>query len=642
MATDFRSDTVTRPTPGMRAAMAAAEVGDDVLGDDPTVIALEAEVAELLGFEAAVFLPSGTQSNLVGVMTHCARGEEYIVGQEAHTYRYEAGGAAVLGSVQPQPLNNAADGTIPLPDIEAAIKPDDSHFARTRLIALENTIGGRVLPAGYAAAARELADAHHLAMHLDGARLWNAAVKRGVPPRAIAQDFDSVSVCLSKGLGAPGRFGALRRPRFHQGRAALAQDAGRRHAAGRNHRRGRSLRAREQHCPARRGSRERGAACRGPREARRAQGGARGRRTWCSSSSRKTSPRRLPPTSRRRAFDPTARPGSAGARTSTSRARMSIPRSPASTGSSRSGADGRRWPCRRVASTASMPARRAGLANRDDRAHLDGMEARAVDLQLTGMTCAACAARIEKVLNRADGVEAAVNFATETAHVVFDPTKATQESLIEAVRKAGYDATPAVDPFTAPDRDAQAEARRYRRELTVFVIAALLTAPLLAQMAAMATGGHELELPIWLQFCLAAPVQFWAGARFYTGSWKALRGGAANMDVLIALGTTAAFLLSLAVWLVPLPGQHVYFEAERRRDHPRAARQAPRRARARPDGATPFATSCKLQPATVLCERDGEHTRSSVGGGARRRRVHRSRRRQRRGGWPGARQANRR
>ncbi len=203
MATDFRSDTVTRPSPAMRAAMAAAPVGDDVLGDDPTVSALEAEVAELLDFEAAVFVPSGTQSNLIGVMTHCARGDEYIVGQEAHTYRYEAGGAAVLGSVQPQPLNNAADGTIPLPDIEAAIKPHDAHFARTRLIALENTIGGRVLPAGYAAAAREIADAHGLAMHLDGARLWNAAVKQGVPPRTIAQNFDSVSVCLSKGLGAP-------------------------------------------------------------------------------------------------------------------------------------------------------------------------------------------------------------------------------------------------------------------------------------------------------------------------------------------------------------------------------------------------------------------------------------------------------
>ena len=203
MATDFRSDTVTRPTAGMRAAMAAAEVGDDVLGDDPTVIALEAEVAELLGFEAAVFVPSGTQSNLVGVMTHCARGDEYIVGQEAHTYRYEAGGAAVLGSVQPQPLDNAADGTIPLAAIEGAVKPNDSHFAKTRLLALENTIGGKVLPEGYTAAAREVADAHKLAMHLDGARLWNAAVKQGVPPRTIAKGFDSVSVCLSKGLGAP-------------------------------------------------------------------------------------------------------------------------------------------------------------------------------------------------------------------------------------------------------------------------------------------------------------------------------------------------------------------------------------------------------------------------------------------------------
>ena len=203
MATDFRSDTVTRPTPAMRAAMAAAPVGDDVFGDDPSVNALEAEVAALLSFEAALFLPSGTQSNLVGVMTHCARGDEYIVGQDAHTYRYEAGGAAVLGSVQPQPLDNAADGTLPLPDIEAAIKPDDAHFARTRLVALENTIGGRVLPLGYTAAVRELADRHRLAMHLDGARLWNAAVKQNVQPKAIAEHFDSVSVCLSKGLGAP-------------------------------------------------------------------------------------------------------------------------------------------------------------------------------------------------------------------------------------------------------------------------------------------------------------------------------------------------------------------------------------------------------------------------------------------------------
>jgi len=233
------------------------------------------------------------------------------------------------------------------------------------------------------------------------------------------------------------------------------------------------------------------------------------------------------------------------------------------------------------------------------------MEARTVDLQLTGMTCAACAARIERVLNRAEGVEAAVNFATETAHVVFDAGKATPESLIEAVRKAGYDATPAVDPFTAPDRDAQTEARRYRRELSSFVFAALLTAPFAAQMAAMAAVGHDFQLPIWLQFCLAAPVQFWAGARFYAGSWKALRGGAANMDVLIVLGTTAAFLLSLAVWLVPLPGQHVYFEAS-------AVvitlvllgKLLEVRARAR----TAYAIRdlLKLQPGTVRRERDGE------------------------------------
>jgi threonine aldolase len=203
MAMDFRSDTVTRPTAAMRAAMAAAPVGDDVFGDDPSVNALQEEVAALLGFEAALFVPSGTQSNLVGVMTHCARGDEYIVGQQAHTYRYEAGGAAVLGSVQPQPLDNAADGTLPLAAIEAAIKPDDSHFARTRLVALENTIGGRVLPPGYTAQVKALAERRGLALHLDGARLWNAAVKQGVAPRALAAGFDSVSVCLSKGLGAP-------------------------------------------------------------------------------------------------------------------------------------------------------------------------------------------------------------------------------------------------------------------------------------------------------------------------------------------------------------------------------------------------------------------------------------------------------
>src|SRR5207344_197377 len=157
MATDFRSDTVTRPTAAMRAAMAAAPVGDDVFGDDPSVNALEAEVADMLGFEAALYVPSGTQSNLVGVMTHCARGDEVIVGQDAHTYRYEAGGGAVLGSIQPQPIANRADGTLDLAEVEAAIKPDDPHFARTRLLALENTIGGKAIPRAYQEEALKLA-----------------------------------------------------------------------------------------------------------------------------------------------------------------------------------------------------------------------------------------------------------------------------------------------------------------------------------------------------------------------------------------------------------------------------------------------------------------------------------------------------
>lgn len=200
---DFRSDTVTRPSAAMRAAMAAAEVGDDVFGDDPTVKRLEARVAELIGKEAGVFVPSGTQSNLIALMIHCERGDEYIVGQQAHCYRWEAGGAAVLGSIQPQPLENAADGTIALAAIEAAIKPDDPHFARTRLLALENTIGGKILPAEYVQAATALAKRHGLACHLDGARLFNAAVALDTPAAILAQPFDTVSVCLSKGLGAP-------------------------------------------------------------------------------------------------------------------------------------------------------------------------------------------------------------------------------------------------------------------------------------------------------------------------------------------------------------------------------------------------------------------------------------------------------
>jgi len=200
---DLRSDTVTKPTPAMRAAMAAAEVGDDVFGDDPTVNALQERVAALLGKEAALFMPTGTQSNLAGLMAHCQRGDEYIVGQGAHTYRYEGGGAAVLGSIQPQPLPNQADGTIRLEDIEAAIKPDDAHFARTRLLALENTWGGQILPPAYVEAATVLARRHGLATHLDGARLFNAAVGSDTAPVELARHFDSVSVCFSKGLGAP-------------------------------------------------------------------------------------------------------------------------------------------------------------------------------------------------------------------------------------------------------------------------------------------------------------------------------------------------------------------------------------------------------------------------------------------------------
>ena len=204
---DLRSDTVTRPTPAMRAAMAAAEVGDDVFADDPTVNALQERIAAMLGKESALFVPTGTQSNLCGLMAHCGRGDEYLVGQMAHTYRWEGGGAAVLGSIQPQPLTQAADGTIALAEIEAAIKPDDAHFARTRLLALENTWGGKVLPQTYVQQAADLAHARGLATHLDGARLFNAAVASGGDARdtarRLAEPFDTVSVCFSKGLGAP-------------------------------------------------------------------------------------------------------------------------------------------------------------------------------------------------------------------------------------------------------------------------------------------------------------------------------------------------------------------------------------------------------------------------------------------------------
>jgi len=200
---DLRSDTVTRPTAAMRQAIAEAAVGDDVFGDDPSVNALQARIAALTGQQAALFMPSGTASNLCALLAHCGRGDEYLVGQLAHCYRYEGGGAAVLGSIQPQPITQQPDGTLLLGELEAAIKPDDMHFARTRLLALENTWNGHVLPVAYLAEALALARRRGLASHLDGARLFNAAVASGVSVAAIAGGFDSVSVCFSKGLGAP-------------------------------------------------------------------------------------------------------------------------------------------------------------------------------------------------------------------------------------------------------------------------------------------------------------------------------------------------------------------------------------------------------------------------------------------------------
>ncbi len=200
---DLRSDTVTKPSEAMRRAMAGAEVGDDVYRDDPTVNRLESFAAEFLGFEATIFTASGTQANLISILSHCGRGDEYIVGQTAHTYRYEGGGAAVLGSVQPQPIEFEADSTLSLAKVLEKIKPDDIHFARTRLLCLENTQNGKALPLAYLAEAAAFAKSKNLRLHLDGARLMNATVKQGVAVREITRHFHSVSLCLSKGLGAP-------------------------------------------------------------------------------------------------------------------------------------------------------------------------------------------------------------------------------------------------------------------------------------------------------------------------------------------------------------------------------------------------------------------------------------------------------
>ena len=229
---DLRSDTVTQPTPAMRAAMQAAPLGDDVFGDDPSVNALQEKIAAMLGFGAALFMPTGTQSNLCALLAHCGRGDEYLVGQLAHTYRFEGGGAAVLGSIQPQPLTQDSTGQMALAEVAAAIKPDDAHFARTRLLCLENTWNGHRMPMDYLAQMTDLARAKGLACHLDGARLFNAAAdqtlmeaqdsgsNQSLAPveqapiaftsgairhsaHRIASHFDSVSVCFSKGLGAP-------------------------------------------------------------------------------------------------------------------------------------------------------------------------------------------------------------------------------------------------------------------------------------------------------------------------------------------------------------------------------------------------------------------------------------------------------
>ena len=200
---DLRSDTVTKPTSEMRSVMASAEVGDDVYGEDPTVNQLEGYAAQISGKEAAIFVASGTQSNLLALLVHCERGDEYIVGQQGHTYKYEGGGAAVLGSIQPQPLDYEADGTLNLDLVETYIKPDDPHFARTRLLCLENTQAGQALPLGYLRDARVFCDQHSLSLHLDGARLFNAIVQLNVPVTDVTSIFDTVSICLSKGLGAP-------------------------------------------------------------------------------------------------------------------------------------------------------------------------------------------------------------------------------------------------------------------------------------------------------------------------------------------------------------------------------------------------------------------------------------------------------
>ena len=203
MTIDLRSDTVTKPTEAMRETMAAAPVGDDVYGEDPTINRLEESAAALLETDSALFCASGTQGNLLALLAHCQRGDEFIVGQNSHTYQYEGGGAAALGSMHPQPLDFEADGTLDLDKVAAVIKPDDYHFPPTKLLCLENTRGGSVLPLDYLQATRRFVDEHSLGLHLDGARIFNASIALDIPVTDISRHFDSISFCLSKGLGAP-------------------------------------------------------------------------------------------------------------------------------------------------------------------------------------------------------------------------------------------------------------------------------------------------------------------------------------------------------------------------------------------------------------------------------------------------------
>ncbi|MBA2709073.1 MAG: low-specificity L-threonine aldolase [Tatlockia sp.] len=200
---DLRSDTVTKPSKAMLTSMLKASLGDDVFGEDPTINQLELMLADKTGMEAAIFAPTGTQSNLMGLMAHCERGDEYIVGQTAHTYMWEGGGAAVLGSIQPQPLDCNKDGSLPLDKVAKSIKAIDIHHPRTKLLCLENTSAGKVLPLNYLNEVNAFCKKHELKSHLDGARAYNAAIKLGVDLKDISTKFDSISICLSKGLGAP-------------------------------------------------------------------------------------------------------------------------------------------------------------------------------------------------------------------------------------------------------------------------------------------------------------------------------------------------------------------------------------------------------------------------------------------------------